>query len=186
MFERENKYLIKDFESYLKLKKNYIRKLLLIQWYKDDGKRIRRIKSISGQETWVETIKTYVSKEIRNEEEKIIPTPDARELDNLEVVAKIRYFVLDDPEIIVDRLLNPFNLINYKISFDNIKYLLEIEEKKNNIEDLNIFLKTYLKEDFKKLKQIDKENMLSNKDFAGFFKCSTEKLIEYCENDFNG
>jgi hypothetical protein len=186
MFEREKKFLINDYESYLKLKKNYIRKFLLIQWYKDTGERIRRIKSITGQETWINTVKTYVSKEIRHEEEVVISSPNISELDNLEVVAKIRYIILEDPEIVIDRLLNPFRLINYKMPFDHIKYLLEIEEKKQKIDDLNKYLKSYLKDDFYNLKQIDGNNIFSNKDFAGIFENSAETLIKYCEDDFNG
>ncbi|MDK2945535.1 hypothetical protein [Geotoga petraea] len=186
MFEREKKYLINDYDGYLKLKKNYIRKSLLIQWYKYNGERIRRVKSYSGVETWVKTTKKYISAEIRHEQEEVIRKPNLEELNNLEVVAKIRYFILDDPEIVIDRLLNPFRLIKYKLPFDKIKYLLEIEEKSNKIEDLNKYLKSYLKDDFKYLKQIDKENVFSNRDFAGTFEDKAEKLIIYCEDDFNG
>jgi hypothetical protein len=70
--------------------------------------------------------------------------------------------------------------------FDHIKYLLEIEEKKQKIDDLNKYLKSYLKDDFYNLKQIDGNNIFSNKDFAGIFENSAETLIKYCEDDFNG
>ncbi len=186
MYEREKKYIINDYESYLKLKHNYLKKDLLIQWYKDTGERIRMIKTTDGNETWIKTIKKYISSEIRHEEEEVIAKPISTELNNLPVVAKIRYLILEDPEIVIDRLLNPLRIIEYKLSFDKIKYLLEIEEKYNEIEDLDKYLKIYLKDDYYSLKQIDKENLFTNRDFAGSYDSSADELIKYCKEDFNG
>ena len=186
MFEMEKKYIITNYESYLKLKKEYIKKDLLIQWYADNGERIRRIVSYSGDETWIKTVKTYISEELRREEEEVIQKPNLLNLNKMPVVAKVRYLILSDPEIIIDRLLNPFRLIDYQKNFDKIKYLLEIEEKNNKIDDLNNYLKIFLKDNYDTLEQVDKENLFTNKDFAGKYDCDAKQLIKYCEEDYYG
>lgn len=194
MVEKEWKYFISETEA-SKMKENAER-IGIIQWYlstePENGvpteKRIRVEirKQKSGFLTrWIETRKVESGNiSERDETESFIePTFEILQvLKSKPFVAKIRYVLMEDPEIVIDEFLKPCG-VEYNIDVPN--YILEIEQKTLpvNFDDLRLYgIETAQKMSEEELKKF------KNKNIASFANKTVEinRIIEYVQNRLLG
>ena len=138
MIEKEKKYTLSE-KNFKRLIKNAIKYSVIIQWYNERGVRIR-VEILKNKKIWTKNTKIQLNELKRIEKEHEISKPDTELLKNWKVVVKKRYYLFFDPEIIVDEILNPKNSIKYR-NYEEIKYLLEIEEKNKKIASFDKYIK---------------------------------------------
>lgn len=177
--EKERKFKIKSQTVFKKLISQSLNKTLIVQWYDNQGLRTRLEKFSDDNEIWTLNYKKEIAKGIREEEEKIIKKDcvNIEVLKNQRMVMKYRYLLNQDPEIVIDELLNPNNCINYRKELKEIKYLLEIEEKSKNI-NLDSYLKDFLGKLYFDLEDLTYKEGYNNSDFAGEYICEWETFWE--------
>jgi hypothetical protein len=181
MIEIERKYIIKSKKLFDSLVKKSFKKILIAQWY-DFNERYRLVFDCN-KKIWTKNSKIEISKEKRIEEEEKINETEIN-FDNLSkrrVVVKERFFINNDPEIIIDNLINLNNKIYYLKPFEEIQHLLEIEQKSIPIDDFENELKkiTNSLEDIKEVTFLDGYN---NAEFAGKTDLSPREIIKTLEN----
>lgn len=174
MIERERKYIFTNYFLFLNLKRKAIKKIKIIQFYNDKNERYRLN---LNEDIWIYNQKKYISYEKRFEKENIINNDKINDLklSNSKCVAKYRYILNEDPEIVLDEIKNIDNILNYK---KNLKYILEIEEKNIYIKDLDDYLKNYLMDDYNYLKDVTNLKEFSNINFASNFDIDYINLIK--------
>ncbi|AEX85302.1 hypothetical protein Marpi_0886 [Marinitoga piezophila KA3] len=172
--EIERKYIISNDESEELIKKA-IKKIGIVQWYiRDDINEIERYrlsiiknnKDYDYKWTYAYKANTKIAHE-KIEKERVEKPQELENLIKYKMVAKIRYMINDNPEIVVDEFVD-FNKIRYNIEE---KFLLEIEMKEE---------KKYKKEDFEEvLKKFDIETI---KDVTEDFKYYNNRIAVVAKN----
>jgi hypothetical protein len=181
MIEIERKYIIKSKKLFDNLVNKSFKRILIAQWY-DYNERYRLVFDFKNK-TWTKNSKIEISKEKRIEAEEEINETEIN-FDNLSkrrVVVKERFFLNNDPEIIIDNLFNLNNRINYLKPFEEIHYLLEIEQKNISINNFNneLLKITNSLTDIEEVTFLDGYN---NAEFAGNTDLSPEEIIKKLEN----
>ncbi len=134
--EKEFKYLL-DKNTFGKIIESHkYSKVGIIQWYVEEEMDIRYRLTLKKLPTgffqeWTITEKSNTNdKTVRKENERSVSPEEISKkfyyFETFKTIAKVRYIFNDDPEIIIDEFLTPFENINNKPLID---YLMEIEEK---------------------------------------------------------
>ncbi len=197
--EIERKYLLKS-DLVKDLIKNAKKIEGLIQWYLEppEGfveRRVRLVveKNPSGfSKKWFETKKSDLfdgDKRVEDEARIKISNGVLKEIKGSKMVAKVRYYIDTNPEIVIDEFLYPYG--HFYNNIPESFYLMEIELKNDsdNFEDilnrkitgdlvLNDFVSERVEEkDFKKF---------SNKNIANFTGVDFNMVIKYVQNRLYG
>ncbi|HOO75068.1 MAG TPA: hypothetical protein PLS66_07230 [Tepiditoga sp.] len=181
-YEKELKYTLSE-KIFLILKEKSIKKIQIAQWYMNDNTRLR-LELYNGNKKWLKTSKKRINNLLREEsEEEVHPDKiDSEDLKNHSVVLKYRYIISYEPEIITDEIINLSGRIIYNTDYQKIKYLLEIEEKSNPIENLEKYLFNYLKNLYninsKELNPVYNDFRFNNSYFAGKGIYDTDKILK--------
>ncbi|ODN30758.1 hypothetical protein [Fervidobacterium thailandense] len=200
MLEREWKFLLHkdELEKLQESVEKLIRKEIgIVQWYlptdrEDTEKRLRLeiVKQPTGMLTrWILTEKMDTDDPaVRLETERFVePSEETlRELRNARVVVKQRYFLSEDPEIVIDEFLTPGD-IRYDFDFENLA-VLEVEEKSLKIdteEDLKGLLARLGISGAKLLEGNDIERF-KNKNLAVTTSLDPFEIVEYLKNRLMG
>lgn len=167
--EIERKYLINSEIAFNEMIKKSIFNIYLVQWYFITGERYRYIIYNNNKEKWFYNKKESINREIRKEIEKEINPDDVnlKLLTKANVVMKKRYIINSNPEIIIDNILNPNNIINYKKDVNLIKHLLEIEIMENKNYNFDEIIDKYLKNYKNSLIDVTFLEGFNNLEFAG-------------------
>ncbi|KAF2961314.1 hypothetical protein [Fervidobacterium sp. 2310opik-2] len=148
MIEREWKYIISDSSEIIKLKKIAYKKIGIVQWYlkneesEEERVRLELIPQKTGiMKKWTRTTKVKTNNALEREEreETIFPNDElVNTLFDYPLVAKLRYFISDDPEITLDEYIEFKDKLKYDIEHYHI---LEVEEKSTrvNFDDLKLY-----------------------------------------------
>ncbi|PNR87489.1 hypothetical protein HWHPT5561_09400 [Petrotoga sp. HWH.PT.55.6.1] len=194
-YEVEKKYLLNQstFNNLLKSKKHS--KVGIIQWYVSDSEDTRYRLTIKKLPTGFYQEWTYTSKssglEEREEIERSVSPQEIAEKWNLlksfKMVAKIRYILQKNPEIVIDEFLKPFE---HQLAVKDLEYLMEVEEKGEvKKKDFNEYLKDndYPVENF--IEVNDNFEKYKNKNLATKFEVKDKSvfdIIEFVKNRLKG
>lgn len=171
--EKERKYIFDDQTVALNLIRKAKTRSLIFQWYLDEGERIR-LEISSEKFSWTRNFKTEIDIQSRYEDESSLNPSDVEfnRLSTYPVVVKNRYFLEYDPEIIVDEILNPAEMIKYNMPQTGEKlFLMEIEEKNTFVEDLSEFVN----------KIFSNESLI---DVTGLKKYKNSEIAGLCKEHF--
>uniref|UniRef100_A0A7C4VTM0 CYTH domain-containing protein n=1 Tax=Fervidobacterium thailandense TaxID=1008305 RepID=A0A7C4VTM0_9BACT len=200
MLEREWKFLVRR-DELRRLQESVekpIRKTVgIVQWYfpaedKSTEKRLRLeiMKQQTGMLTrWILTEKVNTDdSSVRFETERFVEPSEEllNEIKSAKVVVKQRYFLCEDPEVVIDEFLS-FGDIKYEFNSENI-LLLEVEEKSQNIgnpEDVKELLMKFGISNVEPLWGQHAE-MFKNKNLAVTTSLDPFEIIEYVRNRLLG
>jgi hypothetical protein len=193
--EVEKKYLLNEstFNKILQSKKHS--KVGIVQWYINDEEDARYRLTLKKLPTGFFQEWTYTSKssdlEEREEKERSVSPQEIAEkwdsLKNFRMVAKIRYVLEKDPEVVIDEFLKPFE---HQLAVKDLEYLMEVEEKGEvKKKDFYEYLKAnnYPVEDFIEVNE-DFEKY-KNKNLATKFEAKDKSvfdIIEFLKNRLKG